>query len=434
MFAGHDPVSRRLAAVGQEFGHGFALDLSRILAVLAALGDPHLRLAPTVHVAGTNGKGSTCAFLRAIGEAAGLRVHVFTSPHLVRPNERVRLAGRLVEDDAFIAAIDRVAATGLIVTYFEAVTAAAFLLFAETPADLVVLEVGMGGRHDATNVIPQPAVSVICPIDFDHQAFLGDTLDMIAGEKAGILKPGRPAVIARQAPHALARIEAEAARVGASLLQAGVAFDAFPTPTGMALQTETQFFDLPAPALFGPHQIDNAALAAMAALTLADPRLDRAAIAAGLARATWPARMQPLTRGPLAAIAQAAGAELWLDGGHNPHAGRALAAAVAQLDQRRPAAATTLIVGMLRTKDASGFLAPLRAVADTLIAVPVPGSDAARAPEDLAAEARAQGFAAAPVADIHEAVRRAAKPNARVLICGSLYLAGDVLSVSGGGA
>lgn len=427
-----DPVARRLAEVGQEFGHGFALELARIEAALDALGRPHDRLPPVIHVAGTNGKGSTCAFLRAIGEAAGLAVHVFTSPHLIRPNERIRLAGRLVADDAFISALDRVAATGVTLTYFEAVTAAAFVLFAETPADLLVLEVGLGGRFDATNVVAEPAVSVITPVDFDHMAFLGDTIDRIAHQKAGILKPNRPAVIGRQRPEAAAAILAEAESVGARpLARWGVEWDAYVENGRLIVQTADELLDLPQPALIGPHQTENAALAVMAARAWGDPRIDHAALQRGLASAIWPARMQRLKRGPLV---QAAGAsELWLDGGHNPHAAHALAVALSQLEARDPRP-VALIVGMLATKDLEGFLGPLAAPGRPLFAVPVRASQAGRDPSALAEEARALGFEARSAPSLTHAVQSAAAvPGApRILICGSLYLAGEALALADG--
>jgi dihydrofolate synthase/folylpolyglutamate synthase len=429
MFPGHDPVSRRLAAIGREFDHGMALKLDRIAAALDALGRPQDRLPPTFHVAGTNGKGSTCAFLRAIAEAAGLRAHVFASPHLVRPNERVRLAGTLVADDAFIAAIDRVAGTGLTLTYFEAMTAAAFVLFADTPADVLVLEVGLGGRFDATNVIARPAASVIAPIDYDHMAILGDTLTLIASEKAGIVKSRAPVVVSRQPAEAMAVIESEAARRGAPLFRCGVEWDCWRANGRLAVQTQARFLDLPAPSLAGPHQFDNAGLAVAAFLQAFDAADD--AIATGVASAHWPARMQRLTHGPLAEIARAANAELWLDGGHNPHGARAIAATLAELEARAPAP-TALVCGMLATKDAAGFLEPLALHVALLVATPVASSASGRDPLELADIARTLGLHASTEATLADAVRLAAKSARRVLICGSLYLAGEALALSGG--
>ncbi len=421
-----DPVSARLAKVGVEFGHGHALALTRIEDALEALGRPQDRLPPVIHVAGTNGKGSVCAYLRAITEAAGLKAHVFTSPHLIRPNERVRVAGALVSDAQFIAALDRVAATGVEVTYFEAITAAAFVMYAETPADLLVLETGLGGRVDATNVLPKPAATIITPIDLDHAHLLGDTLAKIAGEKAGILKPGVPGVIARQQRDAMGVIQANADEVGATLLTCGEEWDCWTAGGRLLVQTEDRLLDLPLPGLAGPHQIENAGLAVRAALLL--DTFSEAAIGQGIANVQWPGRLQPLTRGPLAAPVLAAGGELWLDGGHNAHAGRALAAALTQLPPRD----TVLIVGMLGTKDAGGFLSPLAAHATRLIAVPVQASRAARTPEELAGEARAHGFGAIAADNLQSAIAQALQTREpRVLICGSLYLAGEALAQSG---
>ncbi len=433
MFAGADPVSRRLAEIGHEFNHGMALQLDRIAVALEALGDPHRKLPPVFHVAGTNGKGSTCAFLRAIAEAAGLRAHVFASPHLIVPNERVRLNGKLVSDAAFIDAIDRVAATGLTLTYFEAMTAAAFVLFAETPADVLVLEVGLGGRFDATNVIAHPAASVIAPIDYDHTALLGDTLTAIAGEKAGILRKDAAAVIARQPQAAMDVIEANAEAVGARLFRCGTEWDCWRANGRLAVQTEDRFLDLPAPSLVGPHQFDNAGLAVAAMLAWGDARVDDDAFARGVTSATWPARMQRLTHGALFDIAHAGGAELWVDGGHNPHGARALAATLGELHARSPRP-VALVCGMLATKDAAGFLEPLVPHIAALVATPV-ASSAGRAPEELAAIANAVGIHATASADLAEAVSKAASATPqppRILICGSLYLAGEALALSGG--
>ena len=434
MFAGADPVSRRLAAIGREFDHGMALQLDRILVALDALGRPHEKLPPVLHVAGTNGKGSTCAFLRAITEAAGLHAHVFSSPHLIVPNERVRLAGHLVSDDAFVAAIDRVAATGLTLTYFEAMTAAAFLLFAEMPADVLVLEVGLGGRFDATNIIAHPAATVIAPIDYDHTAILGDTLAAIAGEKAGIFRKGAPAIIARQRVAAMAVIEANADAVGAHLLRCGVEWDCWRAHGRLVVQTEDRLLDLPAPSLVGPHQFDNAGLAVTALLAWGDARIDDDAFARGVTSAKWPARMQRLTSGAPADIARKGGAELWVDGGHNPHGARALAATLAELHARSPRP-VVLVCGMLATKDSAGFLEPLAPHVSALIAAPIASSSASRTPDELATIANAVGIHATASAGLAEAVGQAlsATPQPpRILICGSLYLAGEALALSGG--
>ncbi len=401
--------------------------------LLGRLGRPQDRLPPVVHVAGTNGKGSTAAFLRAAAEAAGLRVHVFTSPHLVRFAERIRLSGALIEDEAlaeFLARTERGNAEKP-VTFFEITAAAALLAFSETPADLLVLEVGLGGRFDATNVVAAPAVSVIAPVDLDHREFLGDDIGAIAAEKAGVLKRGRPAVIGRQGEAALAVIEGEAERLGAPLRVLGREFDAWPDRGGMVFQDEAGLLDLPAPSLFGGHQVDNAGLAIAAARALGDRRITPEAIAAGVAGATWPARMQRLTAGPLAEAARARGADLWLDGGHNPHAAAALAASLARMEarDRRP---TTLIVGLLANKDAAGWFAPLVPLRPRVLTV---GgyADAAAAPEHLARVAQDLGLEAGACSELDGALARALAmqgPPPRVLIAGSLYLAGEVLSRS----
>lgn len=431
MFPGHDPVSRRLAAIGHEFNHGLALDLERILNALAALGDPHRKLPPVFHVAGTNGKGSTCAFLRAMIEAAGLKAHVFTSPHLIVPNERVRLAGRLVQDEPLLNAIDRVQATGVTLSYFEVMTAAAFLLFAETPADALVLEVGLGGRLDATNVIARPVAAVITPVDLDHMAILGPTVARIAAEKAGIIKSQAPVIVARQAPDAMAVIEAEALARGARLSRCGVEWDCWAAHGRLVVQTHDRLLDLPAPALSGPHQFANAGLAAAAILHWRDFSDEQ--IGRGVETASWPARMQRLKNGPLAARVTARGGELWLDGGHNPHGARAIAATLEEMKRRAPRP-VILICGMLATKDVEGFLAPLAHVAEAVIAVPF-SADAARRPEEITGAARKAGLRSEQAASLEDALERAfalAEAPPRILICGSLHLAGEVLACSGG--
>mgnify|MGYP000355229447 CR=1 FL=1 len=432
--SGRDPVSLRLAEIGHEFDHGMALKLDRIEAALNALGDPHLRLPPVLHVAGTNGKGSTCAFLRAMTEAAGRRAHVFISPHLITPNERVRLAGTLVHDDQFIDAIDRVAALGMTLPYFEVLTAAAFLMFAETPADVLVLEVGLGGTFDATNVIPAPAVATIAPIALDHMAILGNTVEKIAGEKAGILKRGAPGVIARQPEAAMEVIEARAALLGVTLSRCGVEWDGWRANGRLCVQTQDRFLDLPAPNLEGLHQFDNAALAVATLLAWDAARFEDDAIAHGVTHAWWPGRMQRLTQGALAEIAHARGAELWLDGAHNPHGAAALAKTLAERDARAPRP-LVLICGMLTTKDVDGVLAPLARNGVHFISVPVPYSTAARDPQKLADMAHKHGFVATHAPSLLDAMKNAAAlpgEPPRIVICGSLYLVGDALALSGG--
>lgn len=414
-----DPISERLRA---RHPQKIDLSLERMQALCAALGDPQDRLPPVVHVAGTNGKGSTVALIRAIAEAAGLRVHAYTSPHLVRFNERIRLAGTLIDDHTLNAILDRVEAVSGEATVFESTTAAALLAMAEAPADLAVVEVGLGGLLDATNVIDRPLLSVITPVDLDHAEFLGDAIEGVAAEKAGILKAGARGVIARQSEAVMAVIEAAAARVGSPLTVMGVDFDAFAERGGMVFQDQERFLDLPAPALAGAHQIANAGVAIAAALEL---DLPEAAIAEGLRTVRWPARMQRLTAGPYAVAARAADAELWLDGGHNPHAGRALAQALAERQARAPRP-SALIVGMLANKDAGGFFEALKDTGAQVFTVAFDG--AAADPAALAAVAQGRGLGAMPTASVTEALDRALALGAgRVVICGSLYLAGEVL-------
>lgn len=421
-----DPISARLLA---RHPQKIDLSLDRMRALCAALGDPQNALPPVIHVAGTNGKGSTAAFLRAMAEAAGLRVHVYSSPHLVRFNERIRLAGTLIEDAALNAALDRVEAVGeahgIGATVFEATTAAAFVAMAGVKADLAIIEVGLGGSLDATNVIDRPLLSVITPIALDHAEFLGTDLAGIAGEKAGILKAGARGLVARQSEDIMAVITARAAAVHAPLTVMGTDFDAWSDRGGLSFQDEERFLDLPAPALTGPHQIDNAGLAVAVALEL---DLPEAAIARGLESATWPARMQRLTAGPYGETARSADAELWLDGGHNPHAARALSGTLAGRQARAPRP-LALIVGMLANKDSGGFFEALK---DSGAAVFTVGFDGGAAdPEALAAVARGHGLGAQPAGSVAGALDLALRLGAgRVVICGSLYLAGEVLGAS----
>ncbi len=401
--------------------------------MLAALGRPQDRLERVIHVAGTNGKGSTVAFLRAIAEAAGLTVNVLTSPHLVRFAERIRIGGRLIGDDELSRRIDEVesANQGQPISFFEIATALAFHAFAQAPADVTVVEVGLGGRFDATNVFATSAVSVITPVDYDHLEMLGPDLGKIAWEKAGVIKAGRPVVVARQSPEARAVIEAEAARLDAPLTLMGRDFEAFEEHGRLGLQLGDRRLDLPAPSLIGEHQFANAGVAAAAILALDDPRIDEAAIVAGISSAVWPGRFQRLTGGPLGPAAAARGAELWLDGGHNPHAGRALAVTCAGLAIRdgRP---LTLIVGMLDRKDATGFLQPFASLAPRVFTT-VFDSESAMPADDLAAAARAVGMAAEPVDGVLAALTRALDeggPAQRILICGSLHFVGDILAMS----
>ncbi len=391
--------------------------------LLADLGDPQLHLPPVIHVAGTNGKGSTCAFLRAMGEAAGLRVHVSTSPHLVRLNERFRVAGELVSDAALagvLSEIERVNA-GAPVTVFEVLTAAAYVLFARHPSDLCVVEVGLGGRFDATNVIPAPAACAITSLSLDHQDFLGDRLDKIAWEKAGIMKPGRPVATGAQAPEALAVLRACAAETGAPLLVRGEDWDVS-AGTGLRFTDAAGALDLPLPGLPGAHQYENAGIA-IAALRASGIGLPADAYR-GIAASAWPARMQRL-HGALAAML-GKDFELWLDGGHNEAAGEMLAGYLDAGWTDRPA---YLLVGMKQGKNAAGFLRPLASRAASVWAVREPGQHLALGVEDVVA---ASGGVAKVGPDIKGALRHiAALPPGRVLICGSLYLAGEALKLDG---
>ncbi len=398
--------------------------------MLTALGAPQDRIGPVIHVAGTNGKGSTVAFLRAMAEVAGFKVHALTSPHLVRFAERIRIAGTLITDEALAARIDEVEAAnaGEPISFFEITTALAFHAFAETPADLTIVEVGLGGRFDATNVFAAPAASVITPVDLDHLEWLGPELGKIAWEKAGIIKRGRPVFAGLQPPEALEAIEAEAANLAAPLMLMGRDFDSWEERGRLLVQLPDRLLDLPPPGLFGAHQFANAGLAAAAILSLGDPRLDDEALAGGVSAVVWPGRFQRLSKGPLAE--QANGADIWLDGAHNPHAARALAEACARLqkDGRRLA----LIVGMLGRKDARGFFQAMAKQGPNVFTTGFESPNATPA-EDLAEAARAAGLEA-QVADGVEAALAAALagpgPPPHVVICGSLHFIGDILALS----
>jgi len=430
-----DSIVERLTAL-----HPKRIDLSldRMLHILDALGHPERRLPPVVHVAGTNGKGSTIAFMRAILEAADHRIHVYTSPHLVRYNERFRLAqpgeGRLVSDDELAAVLEECedVNAGAPITVFEITTAVGLMLFSRHPADLLLLEVGMGGRLDATNVVERPLATVITPISTDHTDFLGDTLPQIAGEKAGIIKRGVPVIVGAQHRDALAVIERQAARMQAPLIVAGEHFTATEERGRLVYQDEQGLLDLPAPKLFGRHQFENAGMA-IATLRAAGIKIAAADYEAGIVRADWPARLQRLSQGALVALAPP-GSEIWLDGGHNPEGGRTLAAALADLEERvsRP---LVLIVGMLATKDCEGFLRNFTGLARRLIAITVPHQDKALPADSIAAAARAIGLPSTARESVEDALTAAAKlnldPPPRILITGSLYLAGEVLKANG---
>ncbi|BCW91078.1 Dihydrofolate synthase/folylpolyglutamate synthase [Alphaproteobacteria bacterium SO-S41] len=421
--------------------HPKAIDLSldRMRTLLARLGNPEKRVPPVFHVAGTNGKGSTCATLRAILEAAGKRVHVYTSPHLVRFHERIRLAGALISEDALQILLDECerAADGMAITFFEITTAAAFLAFARVPADALVLEVGLGGILDATNVIEAPLVSVVTPIGLDHQHFLGDTIELIAAEKAGIIKRGRPVVVGPQEDGAFAVIEAAAQRAGAPMIVWGQDYSAHEEHGRMVFQDAGGVIDLTPPKLIGAHQIANAATA-IAALRAQDLfEIDDAAIEKGLASVSWPARMQRLTYGPLLEDVPE-GAEIWLDGGHNPHAAAAIAGALADLEEKRPRP-LYLVTGMLNTKDPEGFFAHFRGLARHVSTIDIPNEPNALKAGALYDAARAAGLKADPAEDLGDAMDQITaramldegEAPPRILICGSLYLAGRILAQNG---
>ncbi|WP_245572911.1 bifunctional folylpolyglutamate synthase/dihydrofolate synthase [Lichenihabitans psoromatis] len=413
------------------------LSLGRIERLLAELGHPERRLPPVIHVAGTNGKGSTVAFMRAMLEAAGRVVHVYTSPHLVRFNERIRLGevggGVLITDEelaSVLAQCERVNA-GQSISFFEILTAAAIEVFSRHPADILLLEVGLGGRYDATNVIAHPVATVITPVSIDHPEFLGTTIERIAFEKAGILKAGSPAVIAAQGADAIAVLQREADRLRVTPQIGGQDFATREERGRFVFEDERGLLDLPLPRLPGRHQQINAG-AAIATMRVLDPYFPIAAIETGLSTADWPARLQRLSRGP---VVEALGdvAEVWLDGGHNADGGRVLAEAMAELEERagRP---LVIVCGMLSTKDAQAFLTPFNGLAQEVLTVPVGGDHDGRTATELADIAVAAGLRASAfdtiLAALHAISARVWPMSPRVLITGSLYLAGEVLTLN----
>jgi dihydrofolate synthase / folylpolyglutamate synthase len=425
------PTSDRvLERLGRLHPKLIDLSLGRIERLLAALGNPQDDLPPVVHVAGTKGKGSTVATMRACLEAAGYRVHAYISPHLVRFHERIRLAGQLIEEEALIALLEECerANRDAPITFFEITTAAAFLAFARTPADIVLLEVGLGGRLDATNVVRRPAVTAITPVSLDHQAFLGNTVAAIAGEKAGILKTGVTAVIAPQPPEAAAVIEARADAVSAPLYRTRREWRCEVAGGGMRYEGERWQLDVPLPSLIGAHQVVNAGTAIACLERLSGLGLPAEAIADGLRHIDWPARLQLLRSGPLVEAAPP-GWELWLDGGHNPLAGEILGDVAAGWRDRP----LYLIVGMMNTKDVAGFIAPLAKHARALSAVTIPGEKNALPAEAIADAASSAGLPAQTADSVLAAIRDIPvhNGNGRVLICGSLYFAGTVLAENG---
>ena len=440
------PTSAQLLAE-MKLLHPLLIDLSlgRVERLLAKLGNPHRSLPPCVHVAGTNGKGSVTAFLKSMLEEAGARVHVYTSPHLVRFHERIELAGSNAKaapigEESLIDVLTRTQAVNGNddITQFEITTAAAFLAFSEHPADVLLLEVGLGGRLDATNVIANPALCIITSISLDHSDKLGGSLGEIAYEKSGILRHDVPVVVSQQEPEAEEVIRVEVNRVGARLVAWGEHFDAYEQRGRLVVQAEDELLDLPLPALTGRHQIINAGTAVAAALELRASHpalgLDERAMEQGLVQVRWPARMQRLDRGPLPSLLNP-GSELWLDGGHNPAAGSALAQTLADLEERAPKP-VYLMVGMMGLKDSDGFLSPFRGLVRSVVTVPIPRAhETPHAPATLAETARSVGLEAECSSDIESALKRIdhMEPGAkRILICGSLYLAGHVLALQDG--
>ncbi|THD46802.1 MAG: bifunctional folylpolyglutamate synthase/dihydrofolate synthase [Bradyrhizobium sp.] len=433
------PLGELIARLSGLHPQRIDLDLKRMHRLLERLDHPERKLPPVIHVAGTNGKGSTVAYLRAILEAASLRVHVYTSPYLVRINECYRLGhvggGVLVGDDELRATLEQCerANAGEPITIFEIETAAAFCLFAQHPADVVLLEVGLGGRLDATNVIDQPLASVIAPLSMDHTEFLGPTLTAIAGEKAGIIRREAPVICAEQAPEAIAVIEACARRLHAPLHRAGQEWHVGVERGRLVYQDDRGLMDLAAPKLFGRHQFDNAGLAIATLRALDAFRIEPSAFEAGIINAEWPARMQRLSSGPLVDMGPP-GCEIWLDGGHNAEGGRVAAAALGDLEERvsRP---LVIIVGMMANKDAHAFLANFAGLTRHVMAVQIPDREGAMPPDRLADAARQLGMRVETPAGVEAGLRALARlayeVPPRILITGSLYLAGDVLSANG---
>ena len=431
-----DAVLKRLLSLHPK---KIDLALDRILRLLAILGNPHLKLPPVIHVAGTNGKGSACAFARAMLEAQGLKVHVHTSPHLVRFHERIRLAGKLISEEALVSLLEEVEEVnkGREITFFEITAAAMFLAFSRHPADAVVLEVGLGGTYDATNVVPNPVMTVIQPVGMDHREFLGDDLAGIASEKAGIIKKGCPLVVGPQNAVARHVILRQADRLGVPVFEFGQDFVGRQEHGRMVYEDETGLLDLPLPKLAGRHQIENAGVA-IAALRHAGRGWGQdSAVERGLSTVEWPARLQRLHKGPLVEAAPK-GAEVWLDGGHNPHGAEAVSRAMADMEEHgeRP---LYLICGMLSNKDAVGYLRAFNGLARHVVTVAIPGEPNSLGAGALYDAARRAGLDSAPAEDLDDAMLQvmawtrldAQETPPRILICGSLYLAGKVLAENG---
>ncbi|WP_242122943.1 folylpolyglutamate synthase/dihydrofolate synthase family protein [Sphingobium sp. Sx8-8] len=408
------------------------LGLERITALLDRVGNPHRALPPVFHVAGTNGKGSTCAFLRAALEADGKTVHVFTSPHLVRFNERVRISGKLISDEALARYLSRVldVAEGIGASFFEVTTAAAFLAFSEHPADACIIEVGLGGRLDATNVIEKPVICGIAQLGIDHQSFLGTTLKQIAAEKAGIAKPGAPLVTQRYADSLFPVMLDAAARNRTQWFAMGESWDAAAYRDRLHYRDDQGRLETPLPRLPGAHQVHNAALAFAMLRHQTRVPVSEAALKAAPLWAHWPARLQRLDHGPLLASLPDA-AEAWLDGGHNAGAGEAIAAFFTP--ERLEGRKLQLVIGMLSNKDLDAYLVPFAGRVAHIHALPVPGHDH-HPPERFAAIAEQWGIPCTPHDGPEQAIEAIAAqpgPAPRLLIAGSLYLAGEILRLNG---
>jgi dihydrofolate synthase / folylpolyglutamate synthase len=407
------------------------LSLDRVHRILAKLGNPHLKLPPVIHIAGTNGKGSTLAMGRAILEAAGLKVHTYTSPHLVKFHERIRVAGELISEAELSALLEEceVANGAEPITFFEITTAAAFLAFARTPADYLILEVGLGGRLDATNVIDHPVVTVITSVGLDHQQYLGETIEEIAREKAGILKRGSVGIVGAQPLEAREEIERVGEKIGAPLKIANQDWQSYTQHGRMVFQDENGLLDLPLPALHGPHQIDNAGNAVAAIRALNDKRISENAFAEGLQNVSWPARLQNLGQGHLRKLVSP-DSELWLDGAHNGPAGVVLAQALQAMQKRD----TVMVLGMLNTKHAGAFIENFKGVVSHIYALAIPDEANAISAADLAKIALENGIAATATPSLQNGLEQTSKlkPAPRIIICGSLYLAGHVLAAHTG--
>ncbi len=422
-----DVVSEKFTELfGPEFGHGKALDLAAVEEVLRRLDWPNANLGPVIHIAGTNGKGSTLAFMRSIAEAAGISVSAFTKPQLFLLNERFYVRGEIANDQMLISGAEEVAAISTDISQFDAQVCVALNLFDLHPSRLVLLETGMGGRDDSTNVVPWPTATVITPIGLDHQDVLGETEQEIAAHKAGIFKRLSPAVIARQTPGVMSVLEAKANEISAPLFRQGIEWDAFAQNGRLIVQTERRVLDLPLPALVGQHQIENAGLACATFLAPGPFNFDDNAFAQGISSARWLGRLTPLTHGPFSAPIRASGGEVWVDGGHNAHAGIALSYAMQDMKARR-GGKNIAMVGLRKRKDATLFIAALARFADHIIAVPL--ADDHVSTNELAALGDKLGIDSTTAPSLSIAMQNAAQlPAPRVLICGSFVLAAEALA------